>query len=36
VTPLIETPVREIDDDRVRRELDQSWKNKPGLFGCSL
>jgi len=33
MTPLIETPVREIDDERERRELERSWKNKPGLFG---
>jgi cytochrome c oxidase subunit I len=33
MTPLIETPVREIDDERERHELERSWKNKPGLFG---
>src|SRR5438270_13582427 len=33
MTPLIETPVREVDDERERRELERSWKNKPGLFG---
>src|SRR4051794_2955566 len=33
MTPLIETPVREIDDERERRELERSWKNKPGLVG---
>jgi cytochrome c oxidase subunit I len=33
MTPLIETPVREIDDDRERRDLEGSWRNKPGLIG---
>jgi cytochrome c oxidase subunit I len=33
MTPLIETPVREIDDERERRELERSWAHKPGLLG---
>src|SRR3954452_11623655 len=33
MTPLIETPVREIDDERERQDLERSWKNKSGPFG---
>ena len=32
MTPLIETPVREIDDEREQRDLERSWRNKPGLL----
>ena len=33
MTPLVATPVREIDDERERRELEQSWSNRRGLLG---
>src|SRR5690242_412224 len=33
MTPLVATPIREIDDDRERRELESSWREGSGLFG---
>src|SRR5689334_16532561 len=33
MTPLVATPVREIDDDRERRDLENAWRHKPGLLG---
>jgi cytochrome c oxidase subunit I len=33
MTPLVASTIREIDDERERRELESSWRNKTGLFG---
>jgi cytochrome c oxidase subunit I len=33
MTPLIETPVRQIDEERERHELERVWAHRPGILG---